>query len=171
MPNGNDADRFDQWSATTNFSGALSWGNCGMFACAFDQGDHWGSRRFVPTNLTFCKSVFAFDGILVSLGSGIGSRGDYADDRITATNLFQALEYKGKEAPVFNGKKLKKGDVLLPEQDKDNWLVTPCATGYLLPETILLLSLMAIRLLRDQKVLLQNHLEHVVRRKLISIMV
>lgn len=133
MPNGNDADRFDQWSATTNFSGALSWGNCGMFACAFDQGDHWGSRRFVPTNLTFCKSVFAFDGILVSLGSGIGSRGDYADDRITATNLFQALEYKGKEAPVFNGKKLKKGDVLLPEQDKDNWLVTPCATGYLLP--------------------------------------
>lgn len=133
MPNGNDADRFDQWSATTNFSGALSWGNCGMFACAFDQGDHWGNRRFVPTNLTFCKSVFAFDGILVSLGSGIGSRGDYADDRITATNLFQALEYKGKEAPVFNGKKLKKGDVLLPEQDKDNWLVTPCATGYLLP--------------------------------------
>lgn len=133
MPNGNDADRFDQWSATTNFSGALSWGDCGMFACAFDQGDHWGSRRFVPTNLTFCKSVFAFDGILVSLGSGIGSRGDYADDRITATNLFQALEYKGKEAPVFNGKKLKKGDVLLPEPDKDNWLVTPCATGYLLP--------------------------------------
>lgn len=133
MPNGNDADRFDQWSATTNFSGALSWGNCGMFACAFDQGDHWGNRRFVPTNLTFCKSVFAFDGILVSLGSGIGSRGDYADDRITATNLFQALEYKGKEAPVFNGKKLKKGDVLLPEPDKDNWLVTPCATGYLLP--------------------------------------
>ena len=95
MPNGNDADRFDQWSATTKFSGALSWGNCGMFACAFDQGDHWGNRRFVPTNLTFCKSVFAFDGILVSLGSGIGSRGDYADDRITATNLFQALEYKG----------------------------------------------------------------------------
>lgn len=133
MPNGNDADRFDQWAATTNFSGALSWGDCGMFACTFDQGDHWGGRRFKATNLTFCKSVFAFDGILVSLGSGIGSRGDYADDRITATNLFQALEYKGKEAPVFNGKKLKKGDVLLPEPDKDNWLVTPCATGYLLP--------------------------------------
>lgn len=133
MPNGNDADRFDQWAATTNFSGALSWGDCGMFACAFDQGDHWGGRRFVPTNLTFCKSVFAFDGVLLSLGSGVTSWGDYAGDRITATNLFQALEGDGNISPVLNGQPLPKGTSLSLDSDKDNWIVTPCNTGYLIP--------------------------------------
>lgn len=133
MPNGNTADRFDQRSATTNFSGALSWGDCGIFACTFDQDDHWGNRRFVSTNLTFCKSVFAFDGILVSLGSGISAQGDYADDRLTATNLFQALTYKGNEEFILNGEKLNEGDLLTLNTNKSNWLITPCTTGYLIP--------------------------------------
>lgn len=133
MPNGNNADRFDQWTATTNFSGALSWGDCGIFACTFDQGDHWGGRRFVATNLTFCKSVFAFDGVLLSLGSGIGSQGDYADDRITATNLFQALKGDEGVLPVLNGQPLPKGTSLTLDGGKDNWIVTPCHTGYLIP--------------------------------------
>lgn len=133
MPNGNSADRFDQWSVSTNFSGALSWGDCGLFACAFDQGDHWGSRRFVPTRLTFCKSVFAFDGILVSLGSGIGSQGDYANDRLTATNLFQALACQEEFPFLLNGKKVDKETHLTLHTDKDYWLLTPCTTGYLVP--------------------------------------
>lgn len=133
MPNGNDADRFDQWSASTNFSGALAWENYGMFAAAFDQGDHWGGRRFMPTNLTFCKSVFAFDGILVSMGTGISSQGDYANDRITATNIFQALDYASNDVPILNGKKQEKGTSFVLDTNKDNWFITPCTTGYLIP--------------------------------------
>lgn len=131
MPNGNDADRFDQWAATTNFSGALAWGDCGIFAAAFDQGDHWGGRRFAATNLAFCKSVFAFDGVLVSLGSGVSSHGDYAGNRITATNLFQALD--NGDGIVLNGKHLSKGTSLALDTEKDNWILTPTTTGYLIP--------------------------------------
>lgn len=131
MPNGNDADRFDQWAATTNFSGALAWGDCGIFAAAFDQGDHWGGRRFAATNLAFCKSVFAFDGILVGLGSGITSHGDYGGNRVTATNLFQTLD-NGRSV-VLNGKHLPKGTSLALDTGKDNWILTPAATGYLIP--------------------------------------
>lgn len=133
MPNGNNADRFDQWAKTTNFSGALSWGDCGMFASSFDQGDHWGGRRFEPTNLSFCKSVFAFDGILLSLGSGISSSGHYNENCITATNLFQELEYKENGICIINGKPLEKGSSMTLDADKDNWLVTSCSTGYLIP--------------------------------------
>ncbi|MCS2405293.1 chondroitinase [Bacteroides salyersiae] len=133
LPNKDNTSRFDQWAKTTDFSGALSWGDCGMFAASFDQGDHWGGKRFEPTNLSFCKSVFAFEGILVSIGSGIGSYGNYADDRITATNLFQAIDYKENKTPVVNGEKLKKGESLTLRTDKNNWLITPCGTGYFIP--------------------------------------
>ncbi|MBX9187172.1 chondroitinase [Bacteroides sp. K03] len=133
LPNKDNTSRFDQWAKTTNFSGALSWGDCGIFAASFDQGDYWGGRRFEPTNLSFCKSVFAFDGILVSMGSGIGSYGNYSDDWITATNLFQAIDYKENKTPVVNGKKLKKGESLILYNDKNNWLITPCSTGYIIP--------------------------------------
>lgn len=130
MPNGNDADRFDQWAATTDFSGALTWGDCGVFAAAFDQGDHWGGRRFKPTNLSFCKSVFAFDGVLVSMGSGIASHGDYDEHRVTATNLFQAMD--NGAAPILDGKRLTKGTSVVLGA-KSHWMITPCTTGYLVP--------------------------------------
>ena len=111
LPNGNDTDRFDQYTLTTNFSGALSWGDCGMFAAAFDQGDSWGNRRYTPTNLTFCKSVFAFDGILVSLGTGISAVGDYPDTWQTATNLFQHIG-KGDLPFMVDGTEPAQGDTL-----------------------------------------------------------
>lgn len=133
LPNKDNTSRFDQWAKTTNFSGALSWGDCGIFAASFDQGDYWGGKRFEPTNLSFCKSVFAFDGILVSIGSGIGSYGNYADDRITATNLFQAIDYKENKVPIVNGEKLKKGESRILRADKNNWFITPCGTGYFVP--------------------------------------
>ena len=42
LPNGNNADRFDQWSHTTNFAGALAWGDCGLFAAALRPGRQMG---------------------------------------------------------------------------------------------------------------------------------
>ncbi|WP_307757614.1 chondroitinase family polysaccharide lyase [uncultured Mediterranea sp.] len=133
MPNGNNTDRFDQWAKTTNFSGALSWKDCGIFAASFNQGDHWGGRRFEPTNLSFCKSVFVFDGFLLSLGSGICSNGNYGNDQITATNLFQAINNPNNDCMILNGEKIRKGKNVILETDKNNWLITPYSTGYIIP--------------------------------------
>ena len=108
-PNKNDADRFDQKSTTTNFAGALAWKDCGLFAAAFDQDDRWGSRRFEPTNLSFCKSVFAVDGMLYSLGTDIEAKGDYSDEWITATNLFQSIVSKESGDMTVNGQIMKAG--------------------------------------------------------------
>lgn len=132
LPNGNDTDRFDQYALTTNFSGALSWDDCGMFAAAFDQGDSWGNRRYTPTNLTFCKSVFAFDGILVSLGTGISAIGDYPDTWQTATNLFQHIG-KGDLPFMVDGTEPAQGDTLRLAANRKHYLLTPAGTGYYLP--------------------------------------
>lgn len=134
MPNQNNKDRFDQKASTTNFAGALSWKDCGLFAAAFDQNDSWGSRRFEPTNLTFCKSVFAFDGMLVSIGNGISAIGDYDGNRPTATNLFQSIG-KGENSLIINGQNIKRSqsEIRLDTKKQDIWLITPNATGYYIP--------------------------------------
>lgn len=134
MPNKNETDRFDQKSLTTNFAGALSWGDCGVFAAAFDQGDNWGKRRFEPTNLRFCKSVFAIDGMLVSLGSNISAVGDYANNRLTATNLFQTVGKKGKTAFIVDGKEMKQGKTQVYDLSaRGVWMVASNTTGYYVP--------------------------------------
>lgn len=134
MPGGNETDRFDQKSLTTNFSGALSWKDCGLFAAAFDQGDSWGKQRFEPTNLKFCKSVFAFDGMLISLGSDISAVGNYDDNYLTATNLFQTVGQAGSSVLVVNGKEIKRNGMrVLNLKEEDAWLIAPNTTGYYLP--------------------------------------
>ena len=134
MPNKNDADRFDQKSSTTNFAGALAWKDCGLFAAAFDQDDRWGSRRFEPTNLTFCKSVFAIDGMLFDIGTGISAKGSYPDEWFTATNLFQSIISKDNKSLVVNGKEMKMRQEIIIDTQKPAWLVTPATTGYFIPK-------------------------------------
>lgn len=134
MPNKNDADRFDQKSATTNFAGALAWKDCGLFAAAFDQDDRWGSRRFEPTNLTFCKSVFAIDGMMFDMGTGISAKGSYPDEWFTATNLFQSIISKDSKSLVVNGEEMKKGKETVIDTQNPAWLVTPATTGYFIPK-------------------------------------
>lgn len=134
MPNKNDADRFDQKSTTTNFAGALSWKDCGIFASAFDQDDRWGSRRFEPTNLSFCKSVFAIDGMLFSLGTDISAKGAYPDEWITATNLFQSIISKDCSLLTVDGKEVKQGKELTIDSQTPVWMVAPTTTGYFIPK-------------------------------------
>ena len=133
MPGGNDTDRFDQKSSTTNFSGALAWKDCGLFAAAFDQDDRWGNPRFRATNLKFCKSTFAIDGMLFSLGTGIEAQGEYPDDYITATNLFQAVTSKGYRTLTVNGKDFPQGHETAIGPEECVWMVTPVTTGYYIP--------------------------------------
>ena len=135
MPNKNVTDRFDQYSKTTNFAGALAWKDCGMFGAEFDQDDSWGSLRFTPTNLTFKKSVYAFDGMLISLGSNISASGAYGDDMITATNLFQGIDSEVSGELVVNGETMAAGaEAKTNDSSADLWMVTPQGTGYFVPK-------------------------------------
>ncbi len=134
MPKSNTTQRFDQFTATKDFAGALAWGDCGMFACDFDQVDNWGGQCFTPTNLVFKKSVYAFDGMLISLGSNISSSGSYGDDRVTATNLFQEVG-SGMGDLNIDGTMMASGDAAKDlTSDADRWMVTPKGTGYFIPQ-------------------------------------
>ena len=130
MPGKNVTQRFDQNSKTKDFSGALPFEGSGVFASDFDQIDTWSVQCFQPTNLSFKKSVFAFDGMLISLGSNITSTVAAANTGVTATNLFQS--YKPVTGPNV------KGTVIAPmETIKDYtdalWMITPEGTGYYVP--------------------------------------
>lgn len=132
-PNQNDKDRFDQWAKTTNFAGAVSGGDYGLFAAAFDQGDHWGGKRYEATNLTFCKSVLAVDGMLFSIGNGISSNGNYPE-WITATNIFQTVVSGKYNTLVVDGKNIKKGNELRIDGTRSSWILSPVSTGFYVPE-------------------------------------
>lgn len=133
MPYKNDKDRFDQKAKTTNFAGAVSNKAYGLYAAAFDQGDNWGSQRFVPTNLTFCKSVLAIDGMLFSIGNGISAKGTYADNMITATNLFQTIISKNYNKLVVNGKTMGNGEKMTIPSAEALTVINPVSTGYFVP--------------------------------------
>ncbi len=134
MPLQSEIGRFDQYTATKNFAGALSWGNCGMFAADFDQIDSWWvNNAFTPTNLTLKKTVFAFDSILIALGSNIGASGTYSTNRITATNLFQGIKYPISDNLILNGTNLSKPYEYTLSSTVDNWIITPQQTGYFIP--------------------------------------
>lgn len=134
MPNKNTTDRFDQYTKTKNFSGALSWGDCGIFATDFDQGDTWGTQRFTPTNLVFKKSMFAFGNMIISLGSNISSSGTYSTSMITATNLFQNLISSVSGPLLLNGSEVTRPNNVTLANTQDNWLITPQGTGYFIPK-------------------------------------
>ena len=133
LPNKNDKDRFDQKAKTSDFAGAVSNNEYGFFASAFDQDDNWGSQRFVPTNLTFCKSVLAIDGMLFSIGNGISAKGDYSDKMITATNLFQTITSKKFNRLSVNGKNVDSGNKLTIPSAEALTVINPVSTGYFVP--------------------------------------
>lgn len=133
MPNKNDKDRFDQKAKSSEFAGAVSNKEYGLFAAAFDQDDNWGSRRFVPTNLTFCKSVLAIDGMLFSIGNGISAKGEYAGDMVTATNLFQTITSKMFNRLTVNGKAVGCGNSMTIPSAEALTVINPVSTGYFVP--------------------------------------
>lgn len=135
MPSANTAHRFDQFTLTKDFAGALAWGEAGLFAADFDQIDRWGGKQnFEPTHLTYKKSVFACDGLLICLGSDISAGGNYADDMITATNLFQEMKSKKSGTFTVNGETVEEGFELTQEVDQTHYIRTHMSTGYIIPK-------------------------------------
>ncbi len=136
MPRKSRIATFYQHAKTTNFSGALSWGDCGVFATDLDPSDDYNGQQFTPTNLSFKKSVYSFDGMLISLGSDIEAAGNYSDDMITATNLFQGLDHNRISGELtVNGTVMEAGaEPVISNSETDLWLVTPQTTGYFVPK-------------------------------------
>ncbi len=134
MPLANTAQRFDQYTKTKNFAGALASGEMGLFAADFDQIDRWGKQTYEPTNLTFRKSVFAVDDMLFCMGSDIGASGNYGDDMITATNLFQSVKYPVSGKLILDGTVIEEGYSSVLKSDKSHWIITPQFTGYIVPK-------------------------------------
>ena len=66
------------------------------------------------------------------MGSGVSAQGEYPDEWVTATNLFQSVT-DGKASTIVNGKSLAEGDSLSISSSKDTWIVNPCSTGYFIP--------------------------------------
>ena len=132
MPYKSVTGRFDQRTKTKNFSGGLSFGDCGIFATDFDQIDTWSTSAYTATNLVFKKSMFAFDNMIISLGSSITSSGTYGSDMITATSLFQNIVSSG--GLIFNGTSHASPYTSTTATTADNWLITPLGTGYFIPK-------------------------------------
>lgn len=135
MPRKSTEGTYSQYSKK-DFAGALAWGQYGVFGTDFLQSDDWGGQQFTPTNLQFKKSVFAFDGMLISMGSDIAAKGTYGDDMITATNLFQGIDHAGISSDlVVNGQVMAPGaEDITNSSEQDMWLVTPQTTGYFIPK-------------------------------------
>lgn len=131
MPAKNAAQRFDQFAKTKTFSGSLSFDAGGVFASDFDQIDTWSTQCFAPTGLSFKKSVFAFDGKLISLGSNVTSTATPANTSITATNLFQS--FKPTVGPNVQGTVIPPTESVIDYSDA-TWMITPEGTGYYVPK-------------------------------------
>lgn len=133
MPGQNTTARFDQYTKTKNYSGALSWGDFGLFSADFDQRETWGSQRYTPTNLAFKKTVLAIDQILIDLGSNISAPGSYDDSMITATNLFQNITYTNKTMQV-DGANVNPSYSFTLAENTPHTLLSPVGTGYIIPK-------------------------------------
>lgn len=135
MPSADTAPRFDQFTLTKDFAGALAWGEMGLFAADFDQIDRWGGKQnFEPTNLTYKKSVLACDGMLLCLGSDISAGGRYSDDMITATNLFQEIKSKKSGQPAVDGEYIEEGFAQAEAIEQTRYILTGMSTGYIIPK-------------------------------------
>jgi chondroitin-sulfate-ABC endolyase/exolyase len=114
-----------------NFAGSLSLDQDGIFGFDFSEK---ANGNYNPSRLKFKKTVFAFDSILVCLGSNItaiNGRGN------VATNLFQAINKTSNPSIYVNGLTPVSNatyDQTLNTQTTDLWLLNGQSTGYYIPK-------------------------------------
>ncbi len=117
-----------------NFAGSLSLGQEGVFGFNFDEK---ASVNYSASRLKARKSVFAFDTILVCLGSSISAINGLGN---VATNLFQHVNstvvnpahppiYVNTTTPVTDAAY----DQTFDTQTAGLWLLSPQTTGYYIP--------------------------------------
>ena len=113
-----------------SFAGAMSLGKNGVFGFDFVQKS---KSRYQNAGLTFRKSVFAFDRILVCLGTNINATTDVG---YVATNLFQNV-FKQDNLPIYvDNKKITHDGYSnsISVSDGSAWLINSVNTGYFIPK-------------------------------------
>ncbi len=122
-PNTTRADEYQ----SGNFAGSVSAGKTGVFALEFVEKANYYTMNL----LTFRKSVFATDDLLICLGSGISS-GNQTDR--TATNLFQTI-LSASTGDLYVDSQTASPSSLNTTlaKDADHWLVNPSGTAYFIP--------------------------------------
>ena len=72
--------------------------------------------------------VLAIDGMLFSIGNGISAKGDYADNMITATNLFQSVVSKQYNKLTVNGQEVTQGNRQNYASSESVTMINPVST-------------------------------------------
>jgi len=116
-----------------SFAGALSLGKDGIFGMDFIQDT---STNFNNNNLRFHKSVFAFDTIMVCLGSGINASS--GGSKVT-TNLFQTLVSGTPQLNLDSSAQSGSYTNTLKVDSPGHWIIsippgTGNSTGYYIPK-------------------------------------
>ncbi|HEX7367730.1 MAG TPA: chondroitinase family polysaccharide lyase, partial [Pelobium sp.] len=114
-----------------DFAGALSLGKNGIFGIDFQQRN---TTYYTTSNLKFKKSVFAFDNLLICLGSDISVSNNQGS---VVTNLFQSVSTA--ETPTLNNNSLNTetrnpfaSSYSLATNYK--WVTNSQGTGFYLPQ-------------------------------------
>lgn len=113
-----------------DFSGALSLGKNGIFGMDFSQ---LNKGYYTPSSLKFKKSVFAFDNLLICLGSDISVGNNQGK---VVSNLFQAISTTATPTMYVNSTVSQTGtfDGSYPLTDSYQWLTSSQGTGFYLPK-------------------------------------
>ncbi|MEQ7799303.1 polysaccharide lyase family 8 super-sandwich domain-containing protein [Pedobacter sp. ASV1-7] len=118
-----------------NFAGSLSLGKNGIFGMDFQQD---ARGKYTPDNLVFRKSVFAFNNILVCLGSHINAKTDVGN---VATNLFQSVFVEHTPEVVISDKAVSANTISegnnhysIAVEQNGLWLINGVKTGYYIPK-------------------------------------
>lgn len=138
-----EKERDDEYQAHS-FVGALAFenqgqealskitGNFGMFAMKFKQNQNqgWGKTWHSETHnntFKFKKSVFAFDDMIVSLGSDINNSSALGK---TVTTLFQRKTENQPRITKVNGADKNADGTHTFTQNQSNWVISNYNTGY-----------------------------------------
>lgn len=114
-----------------NFAGSLSLGQNGIFGLNLDER---ANGNYSPSRLKAKKSVFAFDTLLVCLGSSINALNGLGN---VATNLFQTINKTSIEDIYVNTTtplSTHPYDQLFDTQTAGLWLLNAQTTGYYVPQ-------------------------------------
>ena len=121
--------RADEYQIS-DFAGALSLGKNGIFGIDFQQRN---TSYYTTSNLKFKKSVFAFDNLLICLGSNISVSNNQGS---VVTNLFQTVNTTATPTMYVNSNTPKTGtfssSYTLASAYK--WLTSSQGTGFYLPQ-------------------------------------
>lgn len=112
-----------------NFAGALSLGRNGIFGMEFQQKN---TSNYTISNLKFKKSVFAFDDLLICLGSDISVTNNQGS---VVTNLFQTISTTATPTMYVNSTISKTGTFSSSYSlaSAYKWLTNSQGTGFYLP--------------------------------------